>query len=87
VCECDEKNLKHLFDYIEKYHRLFAEILIMQSLRSRDGSVSFRQKITKEEMARIQIKARETMDKVIDVFKQLPDKLILVLRYFYSQYS
>lgn len=66
--------------YIEKYHRLFAEILIMQSLRSRAGRVSFRQKITKEEMARIQLKARQTMDQVIDVFKQLPDKLILVLR-------
>jgi len=66
--------------YLEKYHRLFAEILIMQSLRSRYGSVSFRQKITKEEMARIQLKAREKIDEVIDVFKQLPDKLILVLR-------
>ena len=52
----------------------------MQSLRSRAGRVSFRQKITKEEMARIQFKARQTMDQVIDVFKQLPDKLILVLR-------
>ncbi|CAF0763225.1 unnamed protein product [Rotaria sordida] len=66
--------------YVEKYHRLFAEILIMQSLRSRHGSVSFRQKITKEEMDRIRLKARETMDEVIYVFKQLPDKLILVLR-------
>jgi hypothetical protein len=52
----------------------------MQSLRSRHGSVSFRQKITKEEMARIRLKAREKMDEVIHVFKQLPDKLILVLR-------
>ncbi|CAF1240344.1 unnamed protein product [Adineta steineri] len=43
-------------------------------------SVSFRQKVTKEEMARIRLKARETMDEVIHVFKQLPDKLILVLR-------
>lgn len=52
----------------------------MQSLRSRHGSVTFRQKITKEEMDRIQVKAREKMDEVIDVFKQLPNKLILVLR-------
>ncbi len=66
--------------FIEKYHRLFAEILIMQSLRSRYGSVSFRQKMTNEEMARIQKAAREKMDEVIVVFKQLPDKLILVLR-------
>ncbi|CAF1292494.1 unnamed protein product [Rotaria sp. Silwood1] len=43
-------------------------------------SVSFRQKITKEEMDRIRLKAREKMDEVIDVFKQLPDTLILVLR-------
>ena len=66
--------------YVEKYHRLFAEIFIMQSLRSRYGKILFRQKITKEEMERIRLKARETMDKVIDVFKQLPDNLILVLR-------
>ena len=52
----------------------------MQSLRSRVGSVTFRQVLTQEEMARIQVKARDTMDQVIDVFKQLPDKLILVLR-------
>ncbi|CAF1922683.1 unnamed protein product [Rotaria magnacalcarata] len=70
--------LNHI--YIEKYHRLFAEILIMQSLRSRYGSVSFRQKIAKEEMDRIRLKAREKMDEVNHVFKQLPDKLILVLR-------
>ena len=56
----------------------------MQSLRSRSGSVSFRQKITEEEMERIRIKARETMDKVVDIFKRLPDQLILVLRYFYG---
>lgn len=31
----------------------------MQSLRSRYGSVTFRQKITKEEMERIRLKARE----------------------------
>lgn len=68
---------------LEKYHRLFAEILIMQSLRSRLGRVSFRQRLTKEELARIQFKARETMDIVIDIFKQLPDKLLLVLRYFF----
>ena len=55
----------------------------MQSLRSRHGSVSFRQKITKEEMARIRIKAREKMDEVVDVFKQLPANVILVLRYFF----
>jgi hypothetical protein len=79
-----ENNLS-IDSIIEKYHRLFAEILIMQSLRSRSGSVSFRQKITEEEMARIRIKAQETMDKVIDVFKQLPDQLILVLRYFYGK--
>ncbi|CAF4365075.1 unnamed protein product [Rotaria sp. Silwood2] len=52
----------------------------MQSLRSRHGRVSFRQKIKKEEMDRIRLKAREKMDEVIYVFKQLPDKLILVLR-------
>ncbi|CAF3442623.1 unnamed protein product [Rotaria socialis] len=43
-------------------------------------SVSFRQKIAKEEMDRIRLKAREKMDEVNHVFKQLPDKLILVLR-------
>ncbi len=82
MCVCDVKTIQICFLklYIEKYHRLFAEILIMQSLRSRHGSVSFRQKITKEEMARIRLKAREKMDEVIHVFKQLPDKLILVLR-------
>jgi hypothetical protein len=86
MCACGyvEMNL-NIDSIIEKYHRLFAEILIMQSLRSRNSRVSFRQKITDEEMARIRIKARETMDKVIDVFKQLPDQLILVLRYFYSK--
>ena len=68
---------------LEKYHRLFAEILIMQSLRSRLGRVSFRQRLTKEELARIQFKARETMNIVIDILKQLPDKLLLVLRYFF----
>lgn len=53
----------------------------MQSLRSRSGRATFRQKITVEEMARIRIKAFETMDKVNDLFKQLPKTLILVLRY------
>jgi hypothetical protein len=83
VCVYEIKRIWIFFlmkPYIEKYHRLFAEILIMQSLRSRYGKVLFRQKITKEEMERIRLKARETMDKVIDVFKQLPDNLILVLR-------
>jgi LPS O-antigen subunit length determinant protein (WzzB/FepE family) len=66
--------------YLEQYHRLFAEILIMQSLRTRRGNVSFRQKITEAEMARIRVKAREKMDEVIEVFKQLPKDLILVFR-------
>ena len=52
----------------------------MQSLRSRAGSVRFRQKITEKEMARIKLKAIETMDEVMNVFKQLPSTLILVLR-------
>ena len=76
-----ENRCSDLIDSIvEKYHRLFAEILIMQSLRTRSGTVSFRQKITAEEMARIKVKALETMDKVNDVFKSLPRTLILVLR-------
>lgn len=53
----------------------------MQSLRSRTGRATFRQKITVEEMARIRIKAFETMDKVNELFKQLPRALILVLRF------
>ena len=65
---------------LEEYHRLFAEILIMQSLRTRRGNVSFRQKITEAEMARIRVKAREKMDEVIEVFKQMPKDLILVFR-------
>lgn len=52
----------------------------MQSLRSRYGSVSFRQKITKKEMDRVRIKAREKMDDVVFVFKQLSNNLIFVLR-------
>ena len=52
----------------------------MQSLRSRHGSVTFRQKITSEEMDRIRRKAREKLDEVIHVFKQLPRCLLLTLR-------
>ena len=65
---------------LEEYHRMFAEILIMQSLRTRRGNVSFRQKITEAEMARIRVKAREKIDEVIEVFKQIPKDLILVFR-------
>lgn len=52
----------------------------MQSLRSRYGSVTFRQKITSEEMDRIRIKAREKIDEVIFIFKQLPRCFLLTLR-------
>jgi hypothetical protein len=78
---CEVKRIWIFFkSCIEQYHRLFAEILIMQSLNSRHGAVSFRQKVTKEEMARTRVKALETMDKVIQVFKQIPNNLILILR-------
>ena len=52
----------------------------MQSLRSRHGSVTFRQKITSEEMDRIRVKAREKIDEVLNIFRQLPRSLILVFR-------
>ena len=52
----------------------------MQSLRSRHGAVTFRQKITSEEMDRIRVKAREKIDEVLNIFRQLPRSLILVFR-------
>jgi hypothetical protein len=79
--ENEATNIVSLLTLIEKDHRLFAEILIMQSLRSRHGAVTFRQKITTEEMDRIRVKAREKIDEVLNVFRQLPRSLILVFRY------